>query len=77
MPTISIRVRRGSYKSPELNSIDKSIQIKNKAIWLTQILSLRGLLTTPHQDTEEGIEINTDQFNQVRGMEVLFLRCQM
>lgn len=76
MPTISKRVRRESSRSQELSSIDKSIQIKNKAIWLTQMLNLRGP-TTQHLDTEEGIEINTAQFSQVREMEVSFLRCQM
>ena len=77
MQTISKRVRRGSFRSPELNSIDKSIQIKNKVTWLAQMLNLRGPLMTLHLDTEEGIEINTAQFNQVREMEVSFLRCQM
>lgn len=77
MQTISKRVRRGSFRSPELSSIDKSIQIKNKVTWLAQMLNLRGPLMTLHLDTEEGIEINTAQFNQVREMEVSFLRCQM
>ena len=76
MPTIFKRVRRENSRSPELSNIDKSIQIKNKATWLTQMLNLRDQ-TTPQLDTEEGIEINTAQFSQVREMEVSFLRCQM